>query len=421
MVVAGVFLPFTVERSTCLLGIVLGGALGFVLPASGPDFGLGFARVSSVVVAIARLGVVPMVFFGTIVATDELKRTGRVRVTVGTTCAIIVALAVFAAIVGASAVQLFAPGRIPPFSTDTPRQPGVALSGLPADAAALGMFGLLTHPTAAFALAVSLGIVVGLFLDFDREVTSPVEVVADSSYRLLHRIAAFVVRFAAFVVVLPTAQVVVTLRSSGELALYRQFLLVSIVAVAFVGFGVYPFVLRFLRSTRAVSTWIVDSIGPAMIALATGDRIFAFQAIVADRPRTTTQPRRFSTVAASVVAVFARPGAILLAVGGFLMIVRSFTALEVGFVLMVRLVITAIGASLIAFIAPGNAVSTLLLILAGGYGRGMEDSYRILLPILVLLGRLAVLLDTLTVTFVTTLITEGRSYGGVRVHTTRNP
>ena len=103
------------------------------------------------------------------------------------------------------------------------------------------------------------------------------------------------------------------------------------------------------------------------------------------------------------------------------MIVRSFTALEVGFVLMVRLVITAIGASLIAFIAPGNAVSTLLLILAGGYGRGMEDSYRILLPILVLLGRLAVLLDTLTVTFVTTLITEGRSYGGVRVHTTRNP
>ena len=385
------------------------------------DFGPGFARVSSVVVGIARLSVVPMVFFGTIVATDDLKSTRRFWISVGTTCAIIVAVAVFAAAVGAAAVQLFAPSRIPPFSTDTPQQRGVALLGWLADAVALGTFGLLSHPTAAFAAAVLLGIVVGLFLDFDRGITSPVEVVVESSYRLLHRIAAFVVRFAGFIVVLPTAQVVVTLRSSGELALYRQFLLVSIVAVAFVGFGVYPFVLRLVQSTRAVSAWIVDSIGPAMIALATGDRIFAFQTIVADWPRNTAQPRRFSAVVAAVVAVFARPGAILLAVGGFLMIVRSFTALEIGFVLMVRLVITAIGVSWITFIVPGNAVSTLLLLLATGYGRGMEDSYRILLPIIVVLGRLAVVLDTLTITFVTTLITEGTSYEGARVHTTRHP
>ena len=409
------------HSSTYFVGVLLGGALGVVLPAADADFGAGFARVSSIVVGVARLSVIPMAFFGAIVAADELKSAGRFWITVGITCASIVTIAVFAAIVGASAVQLFAPDRIPPFSADTPQQRGAVLLGWLADAVTLGTFGLLTHPTAAFAAAVLLGIVVGLFLDFDRELTSPVEVVADSSYRLLNRIAAFVVRFSAFVVVLPTAQVVVTLRSSGELALYRQFLLVSIVAVVFVGFGVYPFVLRFVRSARAASAWIADSIGPTMIALATGDRIFAFQTIVADWPRNTAQPRRFSAVVAAIVAVFARPGAILLAVGGFLMIVRSFTALEIGFVLMVRMAITAIGVSLIAFIAPGNALSTLLLMLATGYGRGMEDSYRILLPIMVVLGRLALVLDTLTVTLVTTLIIEGKHYEGARVHTTRNP
>lgn len=409
------------HSSTYLAGVLIGGVLGFVLPAADADFTFVFGRVSDLIVGLARLGVVPMVFFGAIVAADELKSAGRFWNTVGVASAAIAATGVFAAVVGALAVQLFAPSRIPPFSTDAVQQSGVGLLDSLVGAVEVGPFGLLGHPTAAFAAAALLGIVIGLFLDFDRELTSPVEVVADSSHRLMNRIAAFVMRFGAAFVVLPTAQVVLTLRASAELPLYRQFLLVSVVAIAFVGFGVYPLVLRFTRSAEAASSWITGTIGPAIVGLATGDRLLAFQAIVADWPRNTAQPRRFSAVVAPMVAIFARPGAILLAVGGFLMIVRSFTALEIGFALTVQLALAAIGVSLVVFIAPRDAVSTLLLILAAGYGRGMDDSYRILLPIIVVLGRLAAVLDTLTVTFVTRLVAEGSRQEGARVHTTRNP
>ena len=111
-----------------------------------------------------------------------------------------------------------------------------------------------------------------------------------------------------------------------------------------------------------------------------------------------------------MLTIFGRSGTVLVTIVGFLLVIRSYTALEIGFGEIASLSLAAIFYSFLMVRVPAGGVVVLLSYVAFRYGRGMEDSYLILMPVLLILERIAAFLDAMTVGFVTQVIAIRYSY-----------
>jgi Na+/H+-dicarboxylate symporter len=96
----------------------------------------------------------------------------------------------------------------------------------------------------------------------------------------------------------------------------------------------------------------------------------------------------------------------MVAVAAFLLVIRSYTALEIGVGETAGIVIAGMLFSFLLGRTPAGGVTLLLSYLAIRYGRGMEESYLILLPIIPVLERLGAWLDVMTNGFVTVLVAD---------------
>lgn len=392
------------------VGIIVGIVAGALLPLAGGDTQTILMAASEIIVRIARLMLFPMIFFAAIIAVDELRDDRSVLKVAAHTVGWSIGALVLAAVIGVLAVTVLQPQRIPPLvqqgtASGLPNLLGVIADGLPPN-----LFRVFVLGDNALVMILVTGILVGWNLRFDREITSPVSLVADSANRILYRLNAAITEVLGVLLAVPAGMMIVHVRRVSDLALFAQFLLVVASAALFVGVVVYPLVIYALRGAGGQPLrWLHMMSAPALAALVSGDVYVSLATFARVEKENLGHPRRIGGSAAPVATLIGRAGSTLVSLAGFLLVVRSYTALEITFGDLVVLMIAAVFHSMLLSRYPASGVLTLLGWLAVRYGRGMEDAYFILLPVIPILERIGAWLDAMTTGFVTEMVARSTS------------
>lgn len=390
-----------------LIGTVVGIGVGLFIPLLGGD-SLAVLRVlSDILIRVGRLFLFPMAFFAIVIAVDELRDGGRVGSVAGKAAVLTAGSVVVAVVLAVVVMSVFQPQRIPPMVQEAPVAVPPSAVELFRRALPLNGFQVFVLDGNALVMILLVGALIGWTLRYDREITSPVLLVSDSANRIFYRLNGGLTSVLGFLLAIPAGMVVVSVRETPDLQLFGQFLIVVATAAVVMGAVVYPLALYlFRRDARAPVEWLTRMGAPSLAALLGGDIFFATPTLVTVGKEELRLPRSVGGSVSYVVAVFSRAGSALVAVAAFLLVIRSYTALEIGFGETVGIAVTAVLSSFLLGRTPAGSVTLLLSYLAVSYGRGMDESYLILLPVLPLLERLGVWLDVMTHSFITFAVAE---------------
>ncbi len=392
------------------LGVAAGVVLGAFLPLAGGDTERLVAEIAVVLQNASVFVLLPLVFFVVMIAVDELREDGRLWLIVSRTAALSLAIALVAALLGVVVVLGLEPQRIPPILQEAPPAEGPMFFSSLAAAIGRNFFRTLARGPHVLASVILAALVVGAVLRFDREITEPVRLVADSINRILYRINAVVVDWIFVPAGVTAALVTLQSRAAGDLLLFGQLVLVVGTTAGVAGVVILPLLLRFLRVDHSPLRWLYVMLSPALVALATGDAYMSLSVMNRIGKENLGVSRRAGGWVFPVSAAFLRPGTALVASASFLLVIRSYTALEIRFVSLLTIVVAAWLYSIILAGVPTTGVVVMLSYLALRYGQGMEESYLILLPAVPILQRIGAVLDVLAAGFVAEVVAARGGY-----------
>ena len=385
-----------------LVGSLLGILLGALLPA-GPQAMEFFSFLSRLVIQIGRYVLFPLVFFSLAVGTFELKRERRLLATYGRVALFLLGATVMLVVIGILTVLIFSPQRIPiPVAQESATLlPGIKetlLSLFPANLfQALVGSGQILIPLAVLAFLL------GLNLNFDLRVTTPVVEMLDSLNRILYHLNSLVCELFGFAMIVVAAFFLMTMRQY-DLKLFTQIIMILTIDTALVVFAVYPLLLYFLGDREKPYKWLYAAIAPALTGFFSGDQYLAVTMLVKHGHENMGVPRRVGSAAYTLFAVFGRAGTAMVSAAGFLLVLKSYSSLEVSFLQVLWTILFTTLISLALGAVPGLGAYVAISTLCGIYGRGIQEGYLILKPIAPLLVSFGVFLDVLTSAFVSLLV-----------------
>ena len=389
-----------------LIGILLsrggGGEVADLLP-----------RLSRVALQVGRYAVFPVIFFGVVMSTHELRSNGAALRVYGRLALYLAGSSALLTGVGLASVLLLAPQRIPiVVIVDQAPDAPAGFIDIVAGTFPGNLFQALVGDGSMLLPLLALGVVFGAHLDFDDTARRPVTELFESLCRIFYQINALVVElfWAAIVVIAAAAAVRL---GQADLALYRELLVVLALDVAVLYLGVFPALLYLLGERTNPYRAIYAALGPALTALVSGDSSVSLAALVVHGRESFRLPRRVSATVFPLCAVFGRAGTALVTGIGYLMVLRSYTSFEVT---VEQLLFAALFTFLLSFAAgavPGIGALGSLTILWSLSGNGLADGPLIMQPVLPLLTGAAVLLDVTTAALIAHLVDRAETTPGL--------
>lgn len=388
-----------------LLSTILGTLLGFVLSPSGVGANL-VQYLGKVSLQFGRYLTLPLMFFSLIVAVFELHLQRKVLRTFSLSLLYGLSLTAGLVVLGVVFVLVLTPERIPMIAT-----PPLAFQ-IPS----FGDLILRLFPTNAFLVLVEQGdfflpllflaFVLGLNLTYDRQIARSVIELTDSLNRVFWHMNVFVTEFLYVPVLLLSCSLVVGFRRGNDLGIFLPFLVILTIltlAVAFIGL---PVAFYFLHQKRKPFRWLYAQIGPGLAALVSGDVLFSYGQLVRHGNETLGIPRRIGSVTSPFLLVFSRSGTAFVTVITFLVLFRSYSTLELGLFQTFWVILLAVLVSLSLWATPGMGAFAGIALLSRLFGRGMEEGYLIVTPVIPMLVSLGAFLDVLCVSFVSQWVAE---------------
>ena len=369
------------------LALAAGAALGALLHQ--PPIAPVLHTAADLAVRAVQVFVFPMVFFGLVAGARELGRRGALRVhawlVVGQAAA-----TVSLAALGVLSILAASPARIPIIVVDRAAASVPSFVGHLQQALPTNLFAGLAGDGALLLPVYLIALVIGLSIPEDRASRAIAELV-EALARLFHRINSFVTAHLWAALLLGGASLAAALRGAGA-APYGELVLVLAIDLGLV-LGGLMLGWRLLRRTHASLPSLSGLAVPVLTGIATGHHHAALAALTRHGAVDLRISNPLGSAAFPLFAMFGRAGSAMVAAASFTVILRSYSsmALAAGDVLWI------IGASsVLAFAlaaAPGGAVTAALALLAARYGRGLEESYLVVAPVLPLLIAMGVAAD----------------------------
>jgi Na+/H+-dicarboxylate symporter len=145
-------------------------------------------------------------------------------------------------------------------------------------------------------------------------------------------------------------------------------------------------------------------LAPALAGFFSGDQYLATTLLAKHGHENLGVPRRIGSAVYPLFAVFGRAGTAMVAAAGFLLVLKSYSSLEVNFLQALWTVLFTVLISLALGSVPGLGAYIAISTLCGIYGRGIQEGYLILKPIAPLLVSFGVILDVLASAFTSLLV-----------------
>ena len=383
-----------------LVGSVIGVLAGIFIPAQAQGF---FDSLSGLLVGIGRYVLFPFVFFSLGIGTSELRQEKRlVRVYLSGLKYLALSAALLV-LIGTLSVLVFPPERIP-----------ITVEAEKAFASVSVMDGLRTiFPRNLFSVfwgsgdfllpLIVLAFLLGVNMDFDRQLTRPIVQIFDSMSRIFYHLNSLIVELFGFAMIVITAAWMMRV-SHADLAMYKQILIILAVDVGIVVFGVFPLSLYLLGVKENPYRWLYAAMGPAIAGLFTGDAYLSLGFLTKHGKESLGVPRMVGSAVYPLFAVLGRAGTAMISSVSFILILRSYSSLEITFLQTLWVMLFSFIVSFVLGAVPGNGAFFSVFMLCSIYAKGLQEGYLILRTIAPLLVSLGAFVDVIASALVSLLI-----------------
>jgi len=383
-----------------LIGSLIGLAAGFFIPVSAQGF---FDSLSSVMVGIGRYALFPFIFFSLGIGTSELRQEKRLLRVYTSVFKYLVLAAGLLIVIGTLSVLVFPPERIPiTIEQDRAFVPVSVIDGFlqifPRNLFSV-FFG---NGDFLFPLMV-LAFLLGLNLDFDRQLTRPVVQLFDSLSRIFYHLNSLIVELFAIALIVLAATRVSHLTHT-DLGMYKQIIIILAVDAGIVAFGVFPGALYLLGIRENPYRWLYASLGPAIAGLFSGDLYVTLGMVSKHGKESLGVPRMVGSAVYPTFAVLGRAGSAMVATVTFILILRSYSSLEITFLQTLWVMFFAFIVSFVLGAVPGTGAFYATFMLCSLYAKGLQEGYLIVKNIAPLLVSFGAFIDVLSAAFVSLLI-----------------
>jgi Na+/H+-dicarboxylate symporter len=383
-----------------LIGSLIGLAAGFFIPIQAQGL---FDSISSFLVGIGRYALFPFIFFSLGIGTSELRQEKRLLRVYFSILKYLVLSAGLLIIIGTLSVLVFPPERIP-----------ITVEAERAFSAVSVIDGLkVIFPRNLFSVffgsgdfllpIVVLAFLLGLNMDFDRQLTRPVAQLFDSFSRIFYHLNSLIVELFAIGLIIIAATRISHL-SHAELGMYKQIIIIVTVDVVVVAFGVFPGALYLMGTRENPYRWLYASIGPAIAGLFTGDHYISLGIVTKHGKESLGVPRMVGSAVYPMFAILGRAGTAMVSTVSFILILRSYSSLEITFLPTLWVMLFSFIVSFILGAMPANGAFYAIFMLCSLYAKGLQEGYLILRTIAPLLVSFGAFIDVLSSTFVSLLI-----------------
>ncbi len=388
-----------------LAGGVVGIFLGLYLPTLGGDTADLFRYLSTVVINIGRYAVFPMVLFGLATSTRELREDRMLYRLHGNTILYIIIATAILSVFGVLIVVILSPERVPIVIQEATQLQQPLVSNLILRIFPSNVFSVLFDGSFLLPIVV-LAFIIGTTLNSEGLYTSPVSDFFDSASRIFYRINRVIVAGIGIGLVALSAHAVLDLRQLGELDLFRQlFLTVGFSAALVIVAGV-PLAVYFWGGRKNPLHFLYGMVAPMLAAFFSSDSYFSLGILTRAGNENLGISRKPGAGVFPVTAVFAKSGTAMVSAISFILVLRSYSSLELTVGQLLWVVVFAFLVSFVLGAVPGSGAIVSLSLLSTLYGRGMEDGYLILQaagPILVAVGALLDVLVSGAVSYIVTV------------------
>ena len=377
-----------------LAGSVIGVVLGIYLPVSTGDTLQTVQTLAAIVISLGRYAVFPLLFFGLLIAIHELQEDRATLRVYGKSALVVVATTAATVLVATLITLLLSPRRIPPIFQEATVPDVPFLSELAVDIFPQNFFAVFSG-SGVFVMPIAvMAVLVGLVMHKEGASALPGVDLADAMARVFYRLNWWILDAVSVGMIAVAAAWLMQLRSVSDLQLFAPLIWVVVGVAALFVLIVFPLVVFFLGDRYNPFAWLYALVGPALLAFFSGDSYFSYGILTRGAKENLGISREIAAPALSLGVLFAKAGSAMVVAASFITVLRSYTALEIGFFQVLWIMGAVFLFSFILGRAPGATVLVGLSVLSRAYGQGMDEIYLIVLPALPILTGVAVLVDT---------------------------
>ena len=394
-----------------LIGSILGFTIGFLLPHESQRAVLAMQWLENLALGIGRYVVVPVLVFSLTIAVYELRQNGRFWGFLLKNILLIVFSSAFVIAAGILTSVLFSLQRIPigmiqQFEALNLETTGNLLELFPSNMfSVFAGDGLFLLPLCVFAFFLGMG------LSYDRNHTKPVISLIDSLSRIFYHIAAFFTEILGFILIVLAAYWAVRYHSVLQAGVFNSLIIMLGVFSIVFCFGILPLLLYFLRPK--VNPWraLYGFLGPGLAAFFSGDINFTFPVLARHLKENLGVRRRSSAVSLSLCVMFCRGGSAMAAAVGFIVIIMSYSHIQIAPATLVYIGLQALLVSVMLARHPGQGALIAVAVLCLNYGGGeFRAGYLILKPLAFYLVAVGTFIDVMLSAFISYVAARTSGY-----------
>ncbi len=378
---------------------VLGIAIGVTWGLLTDDVEAGSAlweRLSAFALDLGRYMLVPVAFFGTAISVHDLKENHRALATYAKAALCLVVAAAIAVALGLLSVIFVGPAPLPIILEEPPIPSAPSVLEILAMAIPENALSVFSFQTSQLIGAVVFAAFLGATIATDNRYASLLEDIIDGLSRVIYTMNAILVQILGIALIAVATSTVLNIRMLGDQSFFFPIILLTAVAAAVLTLGIYPLLVYLFGGRWNPAPWLLGMIPPALAALISGHLYFAGGTLTYLARENLGVKRQVGGAIVPFALLFARAGSAMVASISFIVVLNSYSGLEVGLgeVLWVAGVSFVLSFGLVA--VPGSGVLVLLGMLSAGYAQGLEEAYLILNPAAPILLAIAAYVDVMT-------------------------
>ncbi len=380
-------------------GIIIGILIGLYVPFESQKTKDLLQYLSTLIINMGMFAVFPLVFFSLGYSVYKLRQEKMLGSLLLKSFAAILISGIVLVITGTLTVLFFSPERIPIIVQNR------AVESFPDYRTILGslfpgnIFTILTESRNYLLPAAFLSFVIGLNFSFDRVMTRPAYQLFNAMSRIFYHIGIFITEVAGIGFIVLTVNIIIQIRSTPEIELFKQLLAILTLNSVLVIFGILPLIFYFASGKENPYKVLYAMTAPILSAFVSGNSYFTFLSLTRSGKENMGIPRKIGAVVFPVFTLFGKAGTAMVSATAFIFILNSYSSLGFtpGTVLWIMAV--SLGTSFFTGSVPGIGVIAALSYICMHYGKGIEEGFLLIFPVGTLLVSFSVLLDTVTAGF----------------------
>ena len=378
-----------------LIGSAIGIIAGLFLPADNHTVLSAFIWLEKLALGIGRYAVIPILVFSLTIAIYELRQDGQFWPLVFRNLLVIAGASLFVIVLGILVTLAFTPSRIPilieeQFDIISLNIAQNVLDMFPSNMlSVLTGQGLYLFPVCIFAFFLGMG------LSYDRNYSKPILSLTDSLSRIFYHVSTFFSEILGFIIIVLAGYWAIRFKGVVHADVFRDLILLLTVFSLVLGFGIFPLFLYFLKPK--VNPWriLYGSLSPALAAFFSGDMNLSLPVLLRHAKENFGIRRRSNSISLALFNTFCRGGSAMVAAMVFIVIIKSYSSLEITAFDIFSIGVRAFGISFLLARHPGDGAYTALAVLCLGYGKNFEAGYLILKPLAFYLVAIGTFLDVM--------------------------